>query len=221
MTLPQVTSQEVGSVTSANPSNARAEEPMPREVQHTVRCWVDLSEYRNGNYSPGRGLLIQAAWYLVSLVVFQSGCFPTSILKRWLLRLFGAQIGRRVVIKPHVRIKFPWRLRVGDHCWIGESVWIDNLADVTIGDHVCISQGAYLCTGSHDHRRRTFDLITRPIIIDSGAWIGAKSIVLPGCSVGCNSLIAAGSVVRQSLGANQIVAGNPAELISTRPAPET
>src|SRR5262249_33867966 len=148
---------------------------------------VDLAEYRAVGYSSGRNWLVRIVWYAVSLIFFESGWFPLSGLKARLLRCFGASIGRGLVIKPHVRIKFPWRLWIGDHCWIGQSVWIDNLADVHLGDHVCISQGAYLCTGSHDYRRRKFDLITKPITIASGSWIGAKVILLPGCQVGLNA----------------------------------
>ncbi len=181
--------------------------------------WVDLAAFRNDEYSPGRGPLMRTAWYVVSLVIFESGWFPLSRLKASLLRVFGARIGQRLVIKPNVRIKYPWRLTIGDHCWLGQGVWIDNLADVRLGDHVCISQGAYLCTGSHDYRRRTFDLITAPIVVESGAWIGAGAIVLPNCIVGSNSLVAAGAVVRPSVGPTEIVAGNPARVVGHRSEP--
>ena len=142
-----------------------------------------------------------------------------SGVKARLLRLFGARIGRGLVIKPHVRIKYPWRLAVGDHCWIGEGVWIDNLADVTLGSHVCLSQGAYLCTGSHDHRRRTFDLITRPIRVEDGAWVAARTTLLPGVTVGANALVAGGSVVVKDVEAGAIVVGNPAAAIGRRERP--
>ena len=105
--------------------------------------------------------------------LFENGLFPFNGLSS-LLRAFGAQIGRGVVIKPDVRIKFPWRLVVGKHTWIGQEAWIDNIAEVTIGSHVCISQGVYLCTGSHDHRKRAFDLIHKPIRVGDGAWLGER-----------------------------------------------
>jgi hypothetical protein len=89
-------------------------------------------------------------------------------------------VGTGVVIKPHVRVKFPWKLYIGDHSWIGESVWIDNLAQVTIGSNCCISQGAYLCTGSHRWDRDTFDLVTKPIVIEDQCWVGAMARVAPG-----------------------------------------
>ena len=172
--------------------------------------YVDLASFDRTRYQPGRGFGVRLLWYFVSLVVFEGGWVPVSRPKSWLLRLFGARIGRGVVIKPHVRIKYPWRLSVGDHCWIGQEAWIDNLADVQLGDHVCLSQRVYLCTGSHDYRRQSFDLITATIQVGSGAWIGAASLVLGGIEVGPNAIVAAGSVVTRNVAEATIVAGNPA-----------
>ncbi len=176
---------------------------------------MDLSRYRVTGYSPGRSRLVQVLWYLCSAAVFQSPWFPCSALKVWLLRLFGASVGRGVVIKPCVRIKFPWRLQVGDFVWIGESVWIDNLAVVTIGSNVCLSQGVYLCTGSHDFGRVTFDLITRPIAISDRVWICAMAVVLPGTRVGTDCLIAAGTVIRGDIPAGSRLFAAPPSVTPT------
>lgn len=142
-----------------------------------------------------------------------------SAVKARLLRLFGARIGHGVVIKPNVRIKCPWRLTVGDHCWIGQGVWIDNIEDVRIGSHVCVSQLAYFCTGSHDYRRAAFDLAARPIEVHDGAWIGARAMLLPGVSIGANAIVAGGSVVAKSVDPAAIVGGNPANHIARREPP--
>lgn len=182
-------------------------------------AWVDLASFSNEEYDPGGGRIGRLIWYFVSLVCFESGWLPLLRVKGPLLRLFGARIGRGVVIKPHVRIKYPWRLSVGDHSWIGQDVWIDNLANVVIGSHVCISQGCYFCTGSHDYRRRTFDLIVQRIIVEDGAWVGAKSLLLGSVSVGANALVAGGSVVTKDVAAAAIVGGNPAQLIRQREEP--
>jgi putative colanic acid biosynthesis acetyltransferase WcaF len=157
-------------------------------------------------------------WYFVSLAVFESGWFPLVRPKCWLLRLFGATIGIGLVIKPQVWIKYPWRLVVGDHCWIGQGVWIDNLADVQLGSHVCVSQQVYICTGSHDHRKPTFDLITRPVEVGNGAWLGARALILGGVSIGANAVVAGGSVVVKDVPAATIVAGNPARPVGSREA---
>ena len=84
-------------------------------------------------------------------------------MKRTLLRLFGANVGRGVVLKPRVTIKYPWKLAVGEHSWIGENVWIDNLGQVTIGNHCCLSQGALLLCGNHNYKKATFDLMVGDI----------------------------------------------------------
>ena len=178
--------------------------------------WLDLSSYDNSWYSPGRSSVIRALWYVVSLAIFESGWVPFSRVKRWLLSLFGAKIGRGLVIKPRVFIKYPWRLEVGDHCWIGQGAWIENLANVRIGSQVCISQQVYICTGSHDFRRRTFDLVTRPVVVGNGAWLAARALVLGGVAIGAKAVVAAGRVVNKDVPPATIVAGQPARTIGPR-----
>lgn len=188
----------------------------PTQPADQTRPLCDLSAFRNSEYDPGRGLLVRTLWYYCSLVLFESGWFPVSGAKAKILRLFGARIGQGVIFKPHVRIKFPWRLVIGDHCWIGQNVWIDNIEDVTIGDHVCISQLAYFCTGSHDHRSVGFDLLAKPIVVESGAWVGARATLMGGITLHANSIAAGGSVVVKSVPAGKIVGGNPAREIGQR-----
>lgn len=136
--------------------------------------------------------------------------YPSSFKSR-LLRLFGAKVGNGVVIKPDVNIKYPWFLEIGDDCWIGEGVWIDNLAEVSIGFNVVLSQGAYLLTGSHDYKKETFDLILGEIILEDGVWIGAKATVCPGVVCRSHSVLAVGSVTTKDMDAYSIYQGNPAE----------
>ncbi len=194
------------------PAQAAIKPPSPA-------AWVDLSIYDNSDYDAGRGLLVRTLWYYVSLLLFESGWMPASGFKCQVLRVFGARIGEGVVIKPNVRVKFPWRLTIGDHCWIGQEAWIDNMANVHIGSHACISQAVYLCTGSHDYRQESFDLITKPIAIGDGAWIGARATVLPGVTVGANGLVAGGSIVTKDVESATVVAGNPARQIAVREPP--
>lgn len=138
----------------------------------------ELGEYQNRSYSPGRPVWVRLLWYYTSLVFFESSWFISGRPKSWLLRRFGANVGKGLVIHPNVRIKYPWRLTIGDDCWIGREVWIDNLDDVELESNVCLSQQAYLCTGSHDHRSPTFDLKTGPILVEHGAWICCRATVL-------------------------------------------
>ncbi|MBS1504648.1 MAG: colanic acid biosynthesis acetyltransferase WcaF, partial [Bacteroidetes bacterium] len=122
----------------------------------------------------GASTIKQLAWYLVNIFFFKNPLNIVSGLKVALLKLFGAKLGTGVVIKPSVNIKYPWKLVAGNHCWIGEGVWIDNLSEVVIGNNVTLSQAALLLTGSHDHTKTTFDFISRPIVLEDGVWIGAK-----------------------------------------------
>ena len=154
-------------------------------------------------------------WYLVNLFFFRS-FFPFYGTKRMILRLFGARVGKGVVIKPHVSIKYPWKLEVGDHVWIGEQVWIDNLATVRLGNNSCVSQGALLLCGNHDYRKVTFDLIVREITLEEGAWAGARSTVCGGVVMGAHSLLTVGSVATHSLEPYWIYQGNPAQKTKQR-----
>jgi putative colanic acid biosynthesis acetyltransferase WcaF len=105
------------------------------------------------------------------------------------LRWFGAKIGEGVVIRGRVNITFPWKLEIGDHVWIGDEVLVLSLDRVVIGSNVCISQRAFLCTGSHDFRKVTFDLITEPIVIGNGCWIAAGAFIGPGAVVPAGTMV--------------------------------
>jgi len=149
-------------------------------------------------------------WYFVNHIFIKSHLIPFSRFKVWLLKCFGADIGRGVVIKPGVSVKYPWLLSIGDFSWIGENVWIDNLTTVRIGSHCCISQGAMLLCGNHNYKLPTFDLIIKPITINNGAWIGAKSVVCPGVSIGENAILTVASLATSNLDKNTIYQGLPA-----------
>ena len=155
-------------------------------------------------------------WYFFNIVFFKSSLFPFNSLKLFLLRLFGCSLGKGVVIKPNVNIKYPWKLSLGNYVWIGEQVWIDNLDNVTIGNHVCISQGAILICGSHDYKKPSFDLITKEIILNDGVWVGTKSIILPGVVAESHAILSAGSVMSKNLENYTIYRGNPAKKVGLR-----
>lgn len=174
------------------------------------RTAVDLSAYNNEWYKTGSGPLKRLLWYVVNVLFIINPLNPVSSLKVGLLRLFGANIGQGVVIKPSVNIKYPWLLTIGNYTWIGEEVWIDNLTHVEIGSNVTLSQGAMLLTGSHDYTKSTFDLIVGKIVLEDGAWVGAKAIVCPGITCGSHSVLAAGSVAAKDLEPYTIYQGNPA-----------
>jgi len=176
---------------------------------------VDLSIYNNSWYQPApvwkRGI-----WYLLNALVFRTAICPFYAPKRFLLRCFGTKLGRGVVLKQHLNIKYPWLLEIGNHTWIGENVWIDNLGQTIIGNNVCISQGALLLCGNHDYSKPGFDLMVGKIIIEDGVWIGARSLVT-GNSVCCtHAVLTANSVLSGKMDAYSIYRGNPAVKIKER-----
>ena len=176
----------------------------------------DLSSYDNSWYSPGQSKFVRAIWFLVGLPLIRCQILPLSSLRRFVLRCFGAQVGRGVVLRPGVRVKYPWLLSIGDHTWVGEDVWIDNLAEVKIGANCCISQGAHLCTGNHDWSDPAFGLLVQPIMLGDGAWIGTRALVCPGVIVGQCGVAAAGSIVTKPIPAFEIHSGNPARFVKRR-----
>lgn len=177
---------------------------------------VRLDKFDNSWYHPGRGIVVRILWYLVNVLVMQNHLNPFSNIKVFALRMFGAEIGKGVVLKPGIAIKYPWNLRVGDYTWIGENSWLDSLAPITLKSHVCISQGAYLCTGNHDWKDTAFGLMVKPIVIEDGAWIGARAMVMPGVTVASHSVITAGSVISRDTEPYGIYSGNPAQRVKER-----
>ena len=171
---------------------------------------MQLKGYTTGGFDRGAPRWKEAVWVVVRAVFFETAWPWPSTLRVALLRAFGAVVGEDVVIRERVNISFPWRLRIGSHVWLGEEVMILSLATVTIESHVCISQRAFLCTGSHRFRSANFDLVTKPITIRTGSWIAAQAFVAPGAEVGPGSMVAAGSVVLASVPPNTVVWGNPA-----------
>ena len=175
-----------------------------------------LDRYTVGAYSPGATLWKQVAWYYLGSPLVSSYWIVGSGFKCWVLRCFGAQVGEGVRIKPGVKVKFPWRLVVGDFVWLGENCWIDNVALVTIDSHACISQDVYLCTGNHDWSSPSFELKDTPIYVGEGCWIAARAMVGPGVTLGRGAVLCLGSVAARSLEPMTIYAGNPAQPIKKR-----
>jgi putative colanic acid biosynthesis acetyltransferase WcaF len=175
-----------------------------------------LSSFNNDWYHPGRNAFVRLLWYFTNILFFQLPLNPISGTKVFLLRLFGAKIGKGVNIKPSINIKYPWRLSVGDYTWIGENVWIDNLDNVSIGNNCCISQGAMLLCGNHNYKKTAFDLIVGKIILEDGVWIGAQSVVCSNVTCKTHSILTVHSVAASDLKPYTIYQGNPAKEIRKR-----
>lgn len=155
---------------------------------------MKLGEFKSRDGVGGKPFALKALWFFTS-ALFVNNSWPFSGVRIFFLRMFGAKIGRRVILRPHVRIKYPWRLTVGNDCWIGESVWIDNLDDVVIEHDVCISQDAYLCTGSHDWSDPNFSLVTAPIVVERHSWICARATLGPGTHISEGTVVSIGCTI--------------------------
>ena len=164
----------------------------------------------------GAGKMRQALWYFVNVFFFKNPLNIFSGVKVFLLKSFGAKMGKGIVIKPSVNIKYPWKLSVGDFTWIGEGVWIDNLSVINIGNSVTISQGALILTGSHDHTKESFDFISLPVTLEDGVWIGAKAVVYGGVICFSHCILGINAVAESNLSAYTIYKGNPAIAVMKR-----
>lgn len=181
-----------------------------------------ISKVKLADFDPTDGLkrgasgFKESMWYIVKMLFFLTAFPVPQVFKAVLLKWFGARIGRGIIIKPRVNIHMPWKLEMGDYCWLGEEVFILNFEPVKIGKNVCISQRTFLCGGNHNYRDPAFKYRNGPITIQDGAWIGANCFVGPNITVGTDTVVAAGSVVTSDLDANSIYRGNPACRIKSR-----
>jgi putative colanic acid biosynthesis acetyltransferase WcaF len=164
--------------------------PILKEVQKR-----NLRSFTGAGYDKGRSKLWQVLWFAIMNAAFMKWWMPMRF-RPAILRAFGAEVGKRVRIRQSVRVLWPWKLVIGDDCWIGEGVWLLNLEQITIEHDACISQEAFLCTGSHVHRDPAFGFDNAPIHIGIGAWIAARATVLRGTTVRDGEVVGAGTVVR-------------------------
>lgn len=176
---------------------------------------IDLSQAPGEHAAWDRPVSTVLLWSVLELLLVTNPWQISSAVRVGVLRAFGAKIGRGVVFRPRTRVKFPWKLEIGDSTWIGEGVWFHNQAMITIGSDVVLSQETFLTTGSHAHRR-DMALITRPITIADGAWITSRCIVLGGTTVGRSALARPMTVVKGAVAPNSVVSGPDCVLVGTR-----
>lgn len=187
-----------------------------------MKTRVELSKFDpSAGFDRGRGVPTMLAWQGVKCLFFLNPLPWPSFLRCWLLRLFGAHIGKGVVTKPRVNIHFPWKLKVGDNVWLGEESFVLNFESIIIGSNVCLSQRAFLCGGNHDFRDPAMSYRNAPITVEDGAWVGAQVFVGPGVTVGTDAVISAGSVLTKNAEPGMIYAGNPAKIVGKRWRDET
>lgn len=177
---------------------------------------VDLSKYNQSWYSRGKSGVVVLLWWFVQGTIFRFSLHNMYSWRNFLLRLFGARIGKGVNVRSSAKITYPWKVSIGEHSWIGDNVQLYSLDKIHIGTNCVISQESYLCTGSHDVKDPHFGLITKPIIIKDGAWIASDVFVYPGVTVHEMGVVAARSTVLKDISANEIHAGSPAKFVKKR-----
>ena len=171
--------------------------------------FVDLRKYDQSNFNRGRPNWLIILWWLVQAIAFPLSLHNLNGFRCWLLRLFGAKIGRGVVIRPTARFTYPWKVAIGDYSWVGDDVVFYSIDEITLGSHAVISQKSYLCTGSHNIHQPTFPLTTAPINIGNGVWVATDCFVAPGVTIGANTVIGARSSVFRDLPTQQVAWGTP------------
>jgi putative colanic acid biosynthesis acetyltransferase WcaF len=177
---------------------------------------VDLQRYDQSWFDRGRPGWVILVWWFVQAIAFPLTPHSFHAPRAALLRLFGARIGRGVMIRPTARFTYPWKISIGDYSWIGDDVVLYSLDQIEIGTHCVISQRSYLCTGSHDIHDPSFKLTTAPIAIGNGAWIATDCFIAPGVKIGANAVIGARSNVLRDIPQRQVCWGNPCRPRYTR-----
>ncbi|WP_051313593.1 putative colanic acid biosynthesis acetyltransferase [Sporocytophaga myxococcoides] len=167
------------------------------------------------NFRGKSGIVVQL-WWIVEALLFNPSPQILYGWRRFLLRLFGAKIGKGVIIRPSVKTTYPWKLSIGDYSWIGDNVVLYSLGEINIGSNAVISQKSYLCTGSHDFEKTTFDIFAKEITVEDETWIASDVFIGPGVTIGCGAVVGARSSVFKSVEGGFVYAGNPLSRIKLR-----
>lgn len=190
---------------------------MKAENRDTPAFSVRLDQFDpTVGFDRGRPRWVEALWYGAKYVFFLSALPWPSNFKAGILRRFGASIGKNVYFRPRINIHFPWKLSIGDHCWIGEECEIHNFVEIVIEDHVAIAHRVFITSGNHDYKDHRLLYRHAPVRIRTGTWIASCSFIGPGVTVGDHNVVAAGSVVTRSTPNWMVVQGNPASPIRPR-----
>jgi len=176
----------------------------------------DLSTFKLPAGLRGRPAWFVQIWEITQALFFHSSPHVLYGWRRFLLRLFGARIGKCVMLRPSVTVTYPWKLSISDWSWIGEHVTLYTVGDITIGENVVVSQHSYLCTSTHDCARTTFDTLVAPIHVESEAWLASNVFVGPGVTVGRGAVVGACSVVMKDVPEGMVCVGNPLKILRRR-----
>ena len=164
----------------------------------------------------GKNALIVQLWWLTQALLFRNSPQVLYGFRRFILRLFGARIGKKVIIRPTVRITYPWKVSIGDYSWIGDDVVLYSLGEIEIGENVVISQKSYICAASHDYLKQNFPIFAKKVTIKDACWLATDVFVSPGITINKGTVVGSRSSVYKDLPENKICMGNPAKVIRER-----
>lgn len=175
-----------------------------------------LNNFKLPQYFRGRPGWFVQLWWIVQAIFFKTSPQFLYGWRRFLLLLFGAKIGKKVIIRPSVTITYPWKVKIGDYSWIGDNVELYSLGEIEIGNNVVISQKSYLCAASHDYTKDNFPIFSQKITIEDECWLATDVYVAPGVTVGKGTVVGARSSVFKNLPSGKVCVGSPAKVIKDR-----
>ena len=176
----------------------------------------ELNKFKLPKNFRGRNAFVVQLWWLVQSLIFKNSPQLLYGFRRAILRIFGAKIGKKVIIRPSVRITYPWKVSIGDYSWIGDDVVLYSLGEIEIGKNVVISQKSYLCAASHDYLKQDFPIFEKKISIEDQCWLATDVFIAPGITIGKGTVVGSRSSVYKDLPANKVCIGNPAKIIRER-----
>lgn len=176
----------------------------------------DLNKYKNPKGFRGKSTIVVQLWWIVQGSLFAMSPQFLYSWRRFLLRSFGAEIGKGVIIRPSAQITYPWKVKIGDYSWIGDDVVLYSLGDIIIGENTVISQKSYICAATHDYSKLDFPILAKKITIGNGCWLATDVFVSPGVTMGYGVVVGARSTVVKDLESNSVYVGSPAKFLKKR-----
>ncbi len=180
------------------------------------KIFQDLSKYNTPDDFRGKSKIVVQLWWIVQSTLFKLSPQVLYGWRRTLLRCFGAEIGKGVIIRPSATVTYPWKLSIGDFSWVGDNVVLYTLGEISIGKNSVISQRSYLCTGSHDYKKMDFSIFSQKIIVEDECWLATDVYVAPNVTIGKGTIVGARSSVFKNLPSGKVCVGNPAKIIKDR-----
>jgi putative colanic acid biosynthesis acetyltransferase WcaF len=204
---------------TASPRTEVETQPFESELSGSYPV-QDLKRFRLPANFRGRPAWVVQLWWIAQATLFRGSPQAFYGWRRFLLRLFGCSVGKRVQVRPTAEITYPWKVFIGDYSWIGDDVTLYSLGEIYIGANAVVSQGSYICAGTHDMQSPSFDICGWPIHIEDEAWVAADVFVAPGVRIGRGAVVGARSTVHHDLPPMMVSFGNPAKPVRPRLAPE-